>query len=190
MAKYIRKLLNEMGMKNRIDKTGNVVAYLPGKLDREPYFLSAHMDTVEPGRGIKPVVEKGWIKSGGDTILGADNKTAVAAILSAVSRLKENRVDHRPLELAFCVSEESGNVGAHNLNYSKFKARRGYISDASNYSFGDVIVASPYYVRIDGEILGKAAHSSMPEKGVNALKIFTKAFSKIKLGKGEQKYFS
>ncbi len=35
-----------------------------------PLVLSAHMDTVTPGEGIKPIVEGGVIRTDGTTILG------------------------------------------------------------------------------------------------------------------------
>ena len=65
----------------------NLYAFLPG--DGEPLLLSAHLDTVSPGVGIRPVIEDGVIRSSGDTILGADDKSGVAAILEALETLHE-----------------------------------------------------------------------------------------------------
>lgn len=39
------------------------------------------MDTVKPGIGIEPVIEDGIIRSKGNTILGGDDKSGIAAIL-------------------------------------------------------------------------------------------------------------
>ena len=47
-------------------------------------MLSAHMDTVEPGRNIKPKVLSDRIVSDGTTILGGDCKAGIAAIIEGV----------------------------------------------------------------------------------------------------------
>ena len=45
--------------------TGNVIAAFPGTKPAEPVLLSAHMDTVVPGRGIKPIREADRIRTDG-----------------------------------------------------------------------------------------------------------------------------
>lgn len=37
-------------------QTGNIIAKFKGNVDVPPMFLNAHMDTVEPGRGVEPVL--------------------------------------------------------------------------------------------------------------------------------------
>src|SRR3712207_2364085 len=54
-----------------------------------PIFLCAHLDTVPPQGPLEPVVEEGVVRNAGGTILGADNKAAVAAMLEATRRLVE-----------------------------------------------------------------------------------------------------
>lgn len=69
------------------DARGNVIARVPGI--GKSLLLSAHMDTVEPGRGIKPqITEDGYITSDGTTILGADNKLSLACMLYMVDVIK------------------------------------------------------------------------------------------------------
>ena len=61
---------------------GNIVANFKGTATDAPtVMLTAHMDCVEPCANIKPIVEDGVIRSDGTTILGADDKAGVAAIL-------------------------------------------------------------------------------------------------------------
>lgn len=74
-------------------------------------ILSCHMDTVPPGRGIKPVVKKDRITSDGTTILGGDDKAGVAIILEVLASLKEQKIPHAPLEILFTLTEESGMRG-------------------------------------------------------------------------------
>ena len=71
-----------------------------------PLFLCSHMDTVPPTGPIEPVVEDGVVRNSGGTILGADNKSAVVAMVETARRVVEERVPHAGLELA--VHAEGG----------------------------------------------------------------------------------
>src|SRR5512133_3603873 len=71
---------------------GNLYTRLTATAEGTPLFLCAHMDTVPPTATIEPVVEDGVVRNAGGTILGADDKAAVAAMLDATRRgLAENR---------------------------------------------------------------------------------------------------
>ena len=186
MSKEVKGFLDKIGLKTKIDKNGNVIAFLAGNKKLEPYMLNAHLDTVEPGRGIKPKIVDGWIKSSGNTILGADNKAGVAAILDTIRKIvseKDNLQDRHPLEIVFTTSEESGNYGAAGLDYSKIKSRVGYSFDVSSVNLGDIMISAPFYNRIDIEIIGKSGHAKDPEKGINVLPIFASAVTKLKIGR-------
>lgn len=64
-----------IGLKPKIDKEGNVLAFLKGDSNKETYLINAHLDTVQDpdGPSIKPHINKnGWIVSDGNTILGID----------------------------------------------------------------------------------------------------------------------
>ena len=184
MSILVKRFLEKTGLKVVIDKNGNVVAFLEGNKNAEPYMLNAHLDTVEPGRGIRPKIVNGWIKSSGNTILGADNKAGVAAILEAVRKmvLVDPQKRH-PLEIVFTTSEESGNYGASGLDYSKIKSKLGYSFDISSVNFGDIMISAPFYNRFDVEIIGKSGHAKDPENGLSILPIFAKAITKLKLGR-------
>ena len=183
IAKELVNFLEKMNHSASMDTAGNVILHIKSDSSEDPIFLSAHMDTVEPGRGIVPIIKNGTIHSQGNTILGADNKTAVAAILETIQRLSENDDSHPSLDVAFTVSEESGNHGAHGLDYSQINATKGYISDASGHNFGDIIIASPFYSRFDVTISGTPTHASTPESAVNALSIFNQAYQQLPIGR-------
>src|SRR5690625_218110 len=73
----------------------NIIATLKAKnAQAAPIFFNAHMDTVKPGIDIKPQIEDGMIRSDGTTILGADDKAGVAAILEMLHVIKEQNLDH------------------------------------------------------------------------------------------------
>lgn len=177
---YLFSKLRQLKQKPIKDDFGNLILKIDGK--GKPLLLSTHVDTVEPGRSIKPVIVNNIIKSSGNTILGADNKVAAAVILETMHVLTEENIIHRPLEIIFTKSEEAGSLGAVNLNYNKIVSKEGYIFDNAN-PIGTIITASPFYSRLDIRIKGKAAHSSKPEEGINALTILNNSINKIKLGK-------
>lgn len=182
ISEFVIHKLVSLGLDTIKDNYGNVIAKLKGKT--ESVLLTAHLDTVEPGRGVKPVIENGIIKTSGDTILGADNKVAVAIILETVERLVERKEDIS-VEVVFTLSEEVGNYGAVNLDYSLLKSKFGYSFDSEG-EIGTIITASPYYDRFDIEIFGKSAHASQPENGINALKILNNVLNRITLGKVDE----
>jgi len=177
---YLQNLFQKLSVELTKDSYGNLIVKIPGK--GESFLLSAHVDTVEPGKGIQPVIKDGIIKSGGSTILGADNKAAVAAILEAVSFVHETKLVTCPLEIVFTKSEEVANLGAVNLDYRIITAKVGYIFDYSS-TIGTIILGSPYYNSFDIKIFGRAAHASRPKQGINVLSIFNTAFSTLKMGK-------
>lgn len=163
-----------------LDDYGNVYARLEGQ--GKPLFFAAHMDTVEPGRGIKPRVKQGEIVSDGRTILGADNKAAIAAILETLEVLQKAKVKKCPLEIVLTRSEEIGNLGAVNFDYSLLKAQKGFCFDSSN-PVGTIITSSPFYERFDLQLIGREAHASRPEEAINVLSVLQRLLSKGKLGR-------
>ena len=53
-------------------------------------LLSARLDTVEPGHGIKPIVDSDILRPGGSTILGGDCKAGAAIVLEALAGVQES----------------------------------------------------------------------------------------------------
>jgi tripeptide aminopeptidase len=100
LGELIRDWLAAGGITAEFDGTGhlndsdagNLIATVPGAPGAPAYLFVAHVDTVESGSA--PVVPSlagdGVIRSNGATILGADNKSAVAAVMrlcEAVARM-------------------------------------------------------------------------------------------------------
>ena len=163
-------------------QTGNIIAKFKGNVSVPPMFLNAHMDTVEPGRGVEPVLENGVFSSKGDTILGADDKSALAVILEVLWLIKENRLDHGPLEVVFTVCEEIGLLGAKNFNFDMVSANHGFALDATDPQ--GVITRAPSANYLVFKVHGKAAHAgARPENGINAIQIAGKAIAGMTLGR-------
>jgi tripeptide aminopeptidase len=163
-------------------QSGNLVAKFKGPVAVEPLLLSAHMDTVEPGRGIKPMLEDGVFTSDGTTILGADDKSAIAILLEVIQVLLERKLPHSPIELVLSVCEEIGLVGAKHLDFSLISAPYGYVLD-SNDTQG-IVTQAPSANHLEFEIYGKDAHAgASPERGINAILLASRAISGLNLGR-------
>jgi len=161
----------------------NLICTLKGQLDVPTIYFTSHMDTVVPGKGVKPLIENNVVKSDGTTILGADDKTGLAAIFEAIRVLKEQNIAHGDIQFVITVGEESGLVGAKALNKEMIHADFGYALD-SDGPVGDVIVAAPTQVKVFAKLHGKTAHAGVaPEKGVSAITMASKAISRMPLGR-------
>jgi tripeptide aminopeptidase len=146
---------------------GNLLARLPGRSERS-IVLCAHLDTVEVTGEIEPVLVDGRWENAHDTILGADNKAAVAVLLEVARRAS---IEGSPvgLELLFTVAEENGLRGAKAFDVSKLRSEWGYVFDHAS-PVGEVIVASPTYYRLAADFRGRAAHAGIrPEEGRSAI---------------------
>ena len=180
VAEVLESKLTELGMSVRHDSYGNLIATDGGD---DPLLLSAHMDTVEPGRGIKPIEEGDRIFSDGTTILGGDCKAGVAAILEALESIKEDDTPHRGIEAAFTREEEIGLVGARNLDFSMITAKEAVVFDGEG-PVSQITSASPTYIGFDIEITGRAAHAGVePEKGLSAIRVAAELISRIPQGR-------
>ncbi|MBI4651213.1 M20/M25/M40 family metallo-hydrolase [Candidatus Desantisbacteria bacterium] len=178
---WIIKYLKKSGVTTIVDSFGNIIAKKEG-MGGHCFLLNAHIDTVQPCNDIKPCVKDGIVNVEGNTILGADDKAGVAAILELISVLKETQIKHYPLEIVFSVQEEIGTIGAQKLNYSLIDAKYGVTIDGGKIN--EIVMGAPYITNINIEIIGKSAHSGIePEKGINAIKAAGDGIAHVKLGR-------
>jgi len=164
--------------------TGNLLVRIAGMADVKPLLFLTHMDTVFAGGDIQAELgEDGIIRSVGKTILAADDKAGIAAILEAYEVIRENQLEHPPLELLFTVSEEQGLLGAKQFDYSCLQAEIAYALDSGG-SPGTIVVKSPCQNEISYSVQGKAAHAGInPEDGINAIQIMAKALAAMPCGR-------
>ncbi|MDI6796259.1 MAG: M20/M25/M40 family metallo-hydrolase [Desulfatibacillaceae bacterium] len=190
IAKHLAERLKALGLTVAFDdaarklasQANNLVARLPGDDKALPLVFCAHMDTVEPGKNVKPVFKDGIFRSDGTTILGADDKSAIAILLEVLTAIRENDIPHCPLEFVFTVCEEAGLLGAKNLDFDLVKAPFGYALDTTDVN--SLVVKAPSANRLQFTVIGKEAHAGMaPEKGINAIILAGKALAEIKTGR-------
>ena len=152
---------------------GNLLARIPGRQEEgsDParcIVLCAHLDTVGHEGVVEPVLDDGIWRSAGETILGADNKAAVAVILAVAHRAA---AEPPPvgIELLFTVSEENALAGAKAFDVSRLRSQFGYVLDHAS-PIGEIVVASPTYHRITADFHGRAVHAGIrPEDGRSAI---------------------
>lgn len=163
---------------------GNLICTLPAtKEGVDPIYFTSHMDTVVPGKGVKPSIQDGYIVTDGTTILGADDKAGLAAMFEAIRMLKEKQIPHGLIQFIITVGEESGLVGAKALDPSLIQAKFGYALD-SDGKVGQIIVTAPTQAKLKVTVHGKTAHAGVaPERGVSAITIAAKAIAQMPLGR-------
>lgn len=165
-------------------ETGNIIATLKGNVRTAiPILLSAHMDTVVPTDGWDYVMEGDTIKSKGETILGADDKAGIAAILEALQVIREEKIAHGDIQVALSMSEESGLWGAKYMDYDLITSKYAFVFDTGR-PVGGIVTSAPSHDNIVAKIHGKAAHSgARPEDGISAIVVASKAIAAMKLGR-------
>lgn len=192
MADHLTNALRETGLSVSEDDAGgkiggdcgNLFAVWKSDVDLPPLLFCAHMDTVQPANGKHAVLdENGTIHSSGDTVLGADDVSAITALLEAVRTIRESGQPHRSIELLFSVSEETYCVGASAFDFSRITAQESYVLDYEGAQ-GRAVVSAPTILHFQAEIFGKAAHAGFaPEIGVNAIAAAARAIARIPTGR-------
>ena len=162
---------------------GNLYTRLEPTAEGIPIFLCAHLDTVPPDGSLEPVVDEGVVRNGGGTILGADDKSAVAVMLEGTRRvLAENR-PHAGIELLFTPKEEVGLLGAAAFDHTRLHAQVGYVYDQAA-PIGEIVLGAPYSQAMQVRFHGRASHSGMyPEEGRSAIAAAARAIADLRLGR-------
>jgi tripeptide aminopeptidase len=189
VAAELARRLSRLGIKYHFDiptrpgnKVGNLIAYIKGNAPGPALLINAHIDTVGPIEPFGCRRRGNFLESKGQSILGADDRSGVAAILEALAHLKESGIRHGPLEIVFTVAEEIGLLGAKALDYKLLSARHGIVLDSDSPL--EPVIAAPEAYRLNFQIRGKAAHAGVaPEKGINAIQIASRAISRLRLGR-------
>jgi tripeptide aminopeptidase len=181
IAAHVTRELEGMGLAVEADTRGNLLARINGRSDRT-VLLCAHLDTVDVHGEIEPVVVDGGWENAHDTILGADNKAAVAVFLEIARRAS---VEGSPvaIELLLTVEEEDGLRGAKAFDASVLRADFGYVLDHAT-PIGEVVIASPTYYRLSADFRGRAAHAGIrPEAGRSAILAAAQAIAAMPHGR-------
>jgi tripeptide aminopeptidase len=187
---YLRDLaleVDEDDAGSRIGSTaGNLFSRVEPTTEGVPLFFCAHLDTVPPDGPLEPVLEDGVVRNAGGTILGADNKAAVAVMLEATRRVLSEGRPHAGIELLFTPKEEVGLLGAAAFEAERLEARVGYVYDQAA-PIGEVILGAPHAHAMQIRFHGRASHSGMyPEEGRSAIAAAARAIADFRLGRVDE----
>ena len=160
---------------------GNLLVSIAGSGPRTIAFC-AHLDTVPVDGPPDVVVENGVVRTSGATVLGADDKAAVAVLLLLARDLAAAQPD-TSVELLFTVGEEIGLQGAKSFAVEELAAESVFVFDSEGAP-GTAIAAAPTMKRIDAEFRGVAAHAGIePENGRSAVVAAAQAITAMTLGR-------
>ncbi len=190
VAEYIKKKLKKLKIKFYVDNShkktrsnhGNIIATIISDPKLPTVVLSSHMDTVVPGKGIKPIVKRNYVTSGGDTILGSDDKSGLAIILEILEIFSSGKIRHLNVEAVITTCEEIGLLGAKYLDYKLIKSKEGIVLDSTSPE--RLVIKGPASDFFLIEVNGVEAHSGVnPELGLSSIKIASEIITKIKTGR-------
>src|SRR5438876_6988498 len=166
LAERIKKHCEEMGAQVEIDdagekvggNSGNVIARFAGTIrNAQPIMMSAHMDTVVPGEGVKPIVDGDIIRTDETTVLGGDDKSGCAVIVEVIRCLQEQNIPHAPIEAIFWICGEAGLLGATHDDFAELKGKYGIVFDSDDPGF--LFTKGPSSNHMEFRIHGLESHA-------------------------------
>jgi len=169
-AAYVRRFFEQRGIEVREQEVfpgrNNVIARIPGRDSSRRIVFEAHMDTVSiKGMTIDPfdpVIRDGKLHGRGSV----DDKAGLAAMMHAVADIHASG-EPPPCEiwLAAVVDEEFSFRGVVKL-CEDLKADAAVVAEPTEFK---CVIASKGVLRWRIRTRGKAAHSSKPHLGINAI---------------------
>ena len=176
---YIKSFLEKLCLNPQEDNSvyqtksnsGNIICKINGGGN---FLLSSHMDTARSTKLLIPVFAEDRIISGGDTVLGVDNRAGIAILLLLAEKIVNENIPVKGFTLAFATCEETTLGGSKYMEIDK-EIKRAFVFD-SQFHPGKFINSSYGAAGFKIEIIGKASHSGLsPEKGINAFEIMMQA---------------
>lgn len=189
IADFVTEYVRGMGLTVEEDASapgplgsGNLLIRVPGRGKGLPLALCAHLDTVPTERAPTVICANGIVRTDGETILGADDKAAVAVLLLLVRDLAAE-APAADLEILLTVREEIGLQGAKAFDLAALRAKAVFVFDSSGEP-GSMIVAAPTHKLLSAEFRGVAAHAGMfPEDGRSAVLAAARAIVAMEQGR-------
>ena len=191
VADRVIEELRSIGLEVDEDDTGPAIGSTMGSLyarleptaEGTPMFLCAHLDTVPPEGPIEPVVEDGVVRNAAGTILGADNKAAVASMIEAARRTLEGGPAARRARAR--LHGEGGGRPARRVRLRPHPSRR---RAGLRLRPGGPDRRDRHRRAVGGDLEvafhGRSAHAGMyPEEGRSAIAAAARAIADLRLGR-------
>ncbi len=167
IAAYIARWLEQAGLEVRMVETitgrPNVIGIARGTGGGKTLLLNGHMDTVgnsSMSAGWQPRLEAGRLYGRG----AYDMKGGLTACMWAISRLRREQL-RGDVILTAVIDEEYASLGTLDLA-KRFHADGAIIAEFTELR---IILAHRGFVWLELETLGRAAHGSRPDLGVDAI---------------------
>lgn len=170
IALYICEYMKELGMKTFIQEIrpgrANAVGVLKGSGGGRALMLNGHADTVGvegmEHNPFSPYLESGRIYGRGAYDMKAGLAAQLAAIQGVISSGALLRGD---VIMAAVADEEYSSLGTEHL-INSFSADAAILAEPTDLN---IVTAHKGFAWTRIEVFGKAAHGSLPEKGVDAI---------------------
>lgn len=183
---YIEKSVAGYGAKCRRFPCGesfNLLIAMKGNRKGQTGLFSCHTDTVTPCENIRPIMTNMKIASDGTTILGGDDKAAVAVFIEVMRNLKEYALPHGDIEFLFTCAEELGLYGIKGFDMSHLASKYAFVFDSGG-DIGSIVLRAPFHLTYRVQVKGKSAHAGMePEKGISAIRALSAMIQAIPHGR-------
>lgn len=180
IAQYVEDYFGERGIETWrqpiYPDRENVIARIPGRNPDRRIVFEAHMDTVSvAGMTIEPFQPE--IRSGRLYGRGAcDTKGGMAAMMNALASLADDQITP-PCDVWFAatIDEEFSYRGVVAL-CKDLQADAAIVAEPTSLN---PVIASKGLVRFKVETIGRAAHSSKPHLGINAIEHMAEVIAAI-----------
>lgn len=185
MTKYLKNYFDNLVWETWVDDYGNLYALKQVGKNLPTVVFCAHQDTVQsPKDQIKILFDGETFKSNGKTILGADNKSGLAILMTAAKSI--NHKTKNNILYFFPVHEEAGVMGSSFFKFAKGKIK--YIFNVDNGDKPGVFVNKALgYKNFKIELQGLTAHAAKDyAKGKNAIIAAAKLILALPIGKNEK----
>ena len=192
IARVVRDVVADLGAEVSEDDAaarigagcGNIVARWPATAPGgTPVAFVTHLDTVPSTGPIEVELVDGHLTNRHPTILGGDDKAAIAAVITAMDRVRQEGRPHAGVELVFTPCEEIGLRGATAFDPAVLRAEVGFVYDHTG-RIGDIIEAAPTLSSLEATFVGRAAHAGIaPELGRSAITAAGRAIARMPLGR-------
>jgi acetylornithine deacetylase/succinyl-diaminopimelate desuccinylase family protein len=153
----------------------NVLASVAGSGEESLLFV-AHLDTVPARDWTRNPFEPYAIDSKLYGRGACDTKASLAVMLGALDSIKRER-PRATIVVAGSIDEEYRKRGAHALGQIEPRFAGAVVGEPTDL---EMVVAHKGSVRWQIETSGRAAHSSMPETGVNAIEAMAEVILRLK----------
>lgn len=169
VAAWVERFLGERGIRTVVQPVlpgrSNVLGIVPGRDPSRRVVLEAHMDTVSPaGMTSAPFVPRlidGRLHGRG----ACDVKGGLAAMLHAVADLAAGPPPPSEVVLAAVIDEEHAFRGVSRL-VEHLRADRAVVAEPTDLR---IVTATKGVLRFRIQVQGRAAHTSKPSLGANAI---------------------